>query len=144
MKQLKLRKKFSIRLLFNISRSAESSLHRRLEHLLYLNLSTSSSTIIDSTHSGNASSKGCASRETILPKKVWSYSSPVSSPPTPPSPSPATTVASQTWLSLYLLLKNLWIKFSVYYRPFSEIVMIELFRSEVKQGLSCITCSWNN
>ena len=113
-------------------------------NIVYNDLSTSSLTIIDSTHLLNASKQGCASHETILPKKVWSYSSPVSSLPTPPSPSPATTVATQTWPPLYLLLKSLSIKFSVYYRPFSEAVMIKLFCSEVKQGLSCITCSRNN
>jgi hypothetical protein len=53
-------------------------------------------------------------------------------------------VATQTWPPLYLLLKSLSIKFSVYYRPFSEAVMIKLFRSEVKQCPSCITCSRNS
>ena len=113
-------------------------------HIVYNDLSASSLTIIDSTYLLNASKQGCASHETILPKKVWSYSSPVSSLPTPPSPSPATSVATQTWPPLYLFFEELMNKVQSITDLFLKQLWLNYFCSEVKQGLSCITCSRNN
>ena len=113
-------------------------------HIVYNDLSTSSLTIIYSTYLMNASKQGCASHETILPKKVWSYSSPVSSLPTPPSPSPATSVATQTWPPLYLFFEELMNKVQSITDLFLKQLWLNYFCSEVKQGLSCITCSGNN